>query len=86
MPIQNGTQIVDFVIELIPSYTDDDQERIISGACPMDLEKVYVEFHVAIQETSKHINISRYSSTFHREQVTPDRCLLVNVLHIALIL
>ena len=69
IPIQSSTQIVDFVIELIPGPAfEDDPEHIISGACPMDLEKVYVEFHVAIQETSKHINISRYSSTFHRDQ------------------
>ena len=65
---QTSTQIVDFVIELIParSLEQSEQERIISGACPANLEKVYVEFHVAIPETSKHISISRYSSTFHR--------------------
>lgn len=69
LPTQSSTQIVDFVIELIPGPSiDSEPERIISGACPMNLEKVYVEFHVAIQETSKHINISRYSSTFHRDQ------------------
>ena len=73
MPTLNSTQIVDFVVELIPSpTTETDEERMISGACPANLEKVYVEFHVAIQETSKHINISRYSSTFHRDPKTPE--------------
>lgn len=73
MPLQSSTQIVDFLIELIPSpHGDTEPERIISGACPQDLEKVYVEFHVAIQETSKHINISRYSSTFHLEPENPQ--------------
>lgn len=70
IPMQSSTQIVDFVIELIPSPVDTERtERIISGDCPSDLEQVYVEFHVAIQETSKHINISRYSSTFRRNPV-----------------
>ena len=71
MPMQSSTQLVDFVIELIPEISPENgEERIISGTCPVDLEKVYVEFHVAIQETSKHINISRYSSTFHLTPTT----------------
>ena len=68
MPSQSSNQIVDFLIELIPASSEENgNERIVSGGCPAELKKVYVEFHVAIQESTKHINISRYSTTIERQ-------------------
>lgn len=71
VPAQSTNQIVDFLIELIPvSSEENGNERIVSGSCPSELDRVYVEFHVAIQESTRHINISRYSTTIQREYVT----------------
>ena len=68
MPAQSSSQIVDFLIELIPSSEEENtSQRIVSGGCPLQLDKVYVEFHVAIQEAANYINISRYSTTIQRE-------------------
>ena len=68
-PAQSSNQIVDFLIELIPASSEENgNERIVSGGCPAELEKVYVEFHVAIQESARHINISRYSTTIERNE------------------
>ena len=67
-PAQSSNQIVDFLIELIPESSEENgNERIISGGCPAALNKVYVEFYVAIQESTRHINISRYSTTIERD-------------------
>ena len=71
IPAQSSNQIVDFLIELIPASSEKNgNERIVSGGCPAELQKVYVEFHVAIQESTKHINISRYSTTIDREYLS----------------
>lgn len=68
LPSEGNTQIVDFLIELIPaSSTDAPYPRIVSGACPTDLDRVYVEFHVAVQEAANYIVISSYSTTIQRE-------------------
>ena len=63
-PYATHAQMVDFVIELIPEQAPDGlRERHISGACPDVLSEIYVEFHVAIQESPRRVSVSRYSST-----------------------
>ena len=66
-PALSSDQIVDFLIELIPSESEGSpNQRIVYGGCPSTLDRVYVEFHVAIQEAANYINISRYSTTIER--------------------
>ena len=61
-------QIVDFLVELIPSrYSEMPEERIVSGACPKSLNQVYIEFHVAFNDARTYATVSRYSSTVNRD-------------------
>lgn len=69
--IQGGSsnQMVDFLVELIPETNADSPERrIVSGGCPSSLEKVYVEFHLAINEVPTYVTVSRYSTTIKRKE------------------
>lgn len=67
--IQAGStsQMVDFLVELIPAASEGTPEkRIVSGGCPASLDKVYVEFHLAINEIPTYVTVSRYSTTITR--------------------
>ena len=68
--IQGGSsnQMIDFLVELIPaSRLDAPERRIVSGGCPASLSKVYVEFHLAINEVPTYVTVSRYSTTIERK-------------------
>ena len=70
----SSSQVVDFLVELIPhTPIDSPERRIVSGACPTTLDKVYVEFHLAINEVPTYVTVSRYSTTItrNRGQVMP---------------
>ena len=63
-------QIVDFLVELVPNQTPGSPaERIVSGGCPADLDEVYIEFHVAVNNAPTYATVSRYSSTIDRPTV-----------------
>ena len=69
--IQGGStsQMVDFLVELIPNAAEGTPEkRIVSGGCPTSLDKVYVEFHLAINEVPTYVTVSRYSTTITRNE------------------
>ena len=64
----SSNQMVDFLVELIPESDGESlQRRIVSGSCPTSLEKVYVEFHLAINEVPTYVTVSRYSTTITRK-------------------
>ena len=64
----SSSQMVDFLVELIPhTPLDAPERRIVSGGCPTPLDKVYVEFHMAINEVPTYVTVSRYSTTITRK-------------------
>ncbi len=64
----SSSQMVDFLVELIPeSDGEAPEKRIVSGGCPSSLDKVYVEFHLAINEVPTYVTVSRYSTTITRK-------------------
>ncbi len=77
----SSNQMVDFLVELIPnSSADVPDRRIVSGGCPTSLNKVYVEFHIAINEVPTYVTVSRYSTTIKRkeQQLAPVRLDVIN--------
>lgn len=67
LPGVSTNQIVDFLVELIPTTAADRPiERIVSGGCPTDLDQVYIEFYVAMSEVPNYISINKYSTTVQR--------------------
>lgn len=65
----SSNQMVDFLVELIPhTPVDSPERRIVSGGCPTTLDKVYVEFHLAINEVPTYVTVSRYSTTITRKE------------------
>ncbi len=64
----SSNQIIDFLVELIPQTSEETPDRrIVSGGCPDSLDKVYVEFHLAINEVPTYVTVSRYSTTITRK-------------------
>lgn len=67
LPGVSTDQIVDFLVELIPTTAADRPvERIVSGGCPTDLDQVYIEFYVAMSEVPNYISINKFSTTVQR--------------------
>lgn len=65
----SSSQMIDFLVELIPHTSENRPEkRIVSGGCPSSLDKVYVEFHLAINEVPTYVTVSRYSTTITRKE------------------
>ncbi len=77
----SSNQMVDFLVELIPdSSANAPDRRIVSGGCPTSLNRVYVEFHIAINEVPTYVTVSRYSTTIKRkeQQLVPASVEVVN--------
>ena len=77
----SSNQMVDFLVELIPQSSKESPERrIVSGGCPDSLDKVYVEFHMAINEVPTYVTVSRYSTTITRKaSVMPAELAMLTV-------
>jgi len=70
LPVISSDQIVDFLVELIPTPPENmPVERIVSGSCPTDLDQVYIEFYVAVSDVPRYVSINKFSTTIQRSAV-----------------
>ena len=71
MEINGGSsnQMVDFLVELIPQVSPKNRqiEELCQGTAHRTLDKVYVEFHLAVNEVPTYVTVSRYSTTIKRK-------------------